>query len=142
MTTDKNTVLPVYRSSLNYVSIKWLLPLWKICNSESGKTLKDITWIIALEQDSQDNYPPRCSHDTFKHLKNTTVYVLLILTWKSILDDTWEIYWRCVKKYKSSHNLDKSTTVKILFKRSQQILDNPNRMKDTNPIWIMDKTFY
>lgn len=91
---------------------------------------------------TEDIYLPRCSHDPFKHLKNMAVYVLLILTWKSILDETWEIYWRYVKKYKSSHNLDKSTTVKILFTRLQQILDNPNRMKDTNPIWVMDKTFY
>lgn len=88
---------------------------------------------------TKEIYLPRYSHDPFKHLKNTTIYVLLILTWKSILD-TWEIYWKYVKKYKSSHNLDKSTTVKILFKRLQQILDNPNRMKDTNPIWIILST--
>lgn len=45
------------------------------------------------------------------------------------------------KKYKSRQNLNKSTeTVQILFKRLEQILDNPKRMKYTKPTWIMDKT--
>lgn len=43
------------------------------------------------------------------------------------------------KKYKSSHNLDKSTTVQILLKILLQIPDNPNRLKDANPIWIWIK---
>jgi len=40
MTTDKKIIFLVYMSSLNYVSMKWLLPLWKICNSDSRKTLQ------------------------------------------------------------------------------------------------------
>lgn len=130
----------MYTSSLNYVSIKWLLPLWITCNFDSWKTLQDITWITATEQDSQKI--SRCSHYPFKCLKNMTVYVLLILTWKSILDDTWEIYWRYVWKYKSSHNLRESTTVRILLQILQQILGNPNRMKETTLILIMHETFY
>lgn len=127
-------------SSLNYVSIKWLLPLWKICNSDSGKTLKDITINYSNRTRlTKDICLPIYSHDPFKHLENTTIYVLLILTWKAYLM-THERFTRGMqKKYKSSHNLDKSTTVQILLKILLQIPDNPNRLKDANPIWIWIK---